>query len=76
MINKLLKMGMSLLCAAVFLFCAGLSYSGQSGDGPIIHIEQTIHTFSPVFEGEVLSHTVKALNKGTADLQIENVTHA
>jgi len=75
-VNRFLKIWLSLLCVAIFFLCGGLSYSDQGGDGPIIHIEQTTHTFPPAFEGEVLSHNFTVINRGTADLHIENVTHS
>ena len=43
--------------------------------GPVIHIDPVEHTFPAVFEGEALSHNFKVMNKGTADLEIRDVTH-
>ena len=47
----------------------------QSGQTPVIHLDQTTHTFPTVFEGEQLSHSFKLINKGSADLEILDVTH-
>jgi len=47
----------------------------QAQDQPIISLDQTAHSFPAVFEGEILSHTFTILNKGTAVLNIEKVTH-
>ena len=42
----------------------------------MIHFEGTTHTFTPVFEGEELSHTFTVFNRGTANLDIKMVTHS
>jgi hypothetical protein len=60
----------------LIVLCGGKSYSGQAQGHPIIHIDQTEHTFGMVFEGEELSHTFTVFNKGTGNLNIEKVTHA
>jgi hypothetical protein len=71
------------LKGAVIIFFLGLgllgkgqSLSAKGEQGPIIHIGTTSHTFSPVYEGEELSHTFTVLNKGTATLNIKKVTHS
>jgi hypothetical protein len=50
--------------------------SAETEGAPIIHVNETTHTFQPVFEGEELSHTFTVFNKGTIDLHINRVTHA
>ncbi|MGD8522892.1 MAG: hypothetical protein PVF56_17215 [Desulfobacterales bacterium] len=47
----------------------------RAAGNPIIHIDPVEHTFPTVFEGEALSHKFKVMNKGTADLEIKDVTH-
>jgi hypothetical protein len=51
------------------------SYSARE-EGPAIHIEQTVHTFPTIFEGEELAHSFTLYNRGTADLHIRRVTHS
>jgi hypothetical protein len=58
----------------IALFGSQLS-ADQSEQRPVIHLDQTTHTFPTSFEGEQLSHSFKLLNKGTADLEILDVTH-
>ena len=50
-------------------------FAGQSEHTPVMHLDQTTHTFPASFEGEDLSHSFKLFNKGTADLEILDVTH-
>ena len=50
-------------------------FAGQSEQAPVIHLDQTTHTFPASFEGEQLSHSFKLTNRGTADLEIWDVTH-
>jgi hypothetical protein len=52
------------------------SFSAQTENAPIIHVDKTTHIFQPVFEGEELSHTFTIFNKGTAALHIKKVTHS
>jgi hypothetical protein len=47
----------------------------SAADGPMIHIDPTTHTFLKVFEGEILSHDFVVSNRGSADLEINDVTH-
>jgi hypothetical protein len=51
------------------------SYSARE-EGPAIHIEQTVHTFPTIFEGEELAHSFTLYNRGTVDLNIKRVTHS
>jgi len=69
-----------LICAMVILFALFFLRYGEPSsaqeNGPIIHIEQIRYTFPAVFEGERLTHTFTILNRGTANLEIEKVTHS
>ena len=76
MIPTLLKVSMSLFCVLLISLCGGQAYSEQPEGRPIIHMDQTVHTFPTAFEGEELSHTFAVFNKGTAQLNIEKVTHS
>lgn len=49
--------------------------AAQSEHRPVIHFDQHTHTFPTVFEGEQLSYSFKLTNKGSADLEIRDVTH-
>ena len=60
----------------LILFWMDHSLSAETEAAPVIHVEKPIHTFSPVFEGEELSHTFTVFNKGETDLHIKRVTHA
>ena len=59
----------------IILFFPCILYSGQSVDAPVIHMDQTTHRFPTVFEGEKLSHDFIVSNRGSADLEIEDVTY-
>ena len=61
-------------CATIMLFPKGHLCQASSEDGPMIHVPETSHAFTPVFEGEILSHTFTVLNQGKADLSIKRVT--
>ncbi len=71
---KLLRAFMAFLCVTAILFQSGYLCQASSENGPIIHVQETLHVFSPVFEGEKLSHTFTVLNRGTTDLKIKRVT--
>ena len=60
----------------LILYWMDQSLSAETESAPIIHVEKSIHTFPPVFEGEELSHTFTVFNKGETDLHIKRVTHA
>lgn len=47
----------------------------RAQEGPVIHIDPITYTFPNVFEGESLSHDFVVSNRGTADLEIKDVTH-
>lgn len=74
--KNLLAVFAGLFFSMLILFCVNNSLSAETEGAPIIHVEKTIHTFPPVFEGEELSHTFTVFNKGTIDLHIKKVTHA
>jgi hypothetical protein len=71
---KLLQALVGFLCMTAILLQGSESYPASSEDGPIIHVTQISHAFSPVFEGEKLSHTFTVLNQGATDLNIKKVT--
>ena len=54
----------------------GPLFSEEGKNAPVIHVDHISHTFSPVFEGEELTHTFTISNRGTADLEIKKVTHS
>ena len=71
---KLLQIFAGFVCMTAILVNGGKSCPASSESGPIIQVRQTSHAFSPVFEGEKLSHTFTVLNQGTTDLNIKRVT--
>ena len=71
---KLLQVFVGFLCMTAILVNGSKSYPASSEGGPIIHVRETTHAFSPVFEGEKLSHTFTVFNQGTTDLNIKRVT--
>ena len=75
MINNKLKSSVCFVFLIIIFFFPGLLYTGQPENAPLIHMDQTTHTFPTVFEGERLSHDFKVFNRGTADLEIADVTH-
>ena len=60
---------------AIFFFVIISFNSAGADDGPIIYIDPTTYTFPTVFEGEPLSYDFAVSNRGTADLEIKDVTH-
>ena len=76
MVNSMVKVSVSLLYMVIIVsFIVAQNTLARAEDGPIIHIDPITHTFPAVFEGEILSHDFKVLNKGSADLEIKDVTH-
>ena len=73
---KHLRNSVILFLSMVALACVSQPLSKKNGTGPMIHFERTTHTFTPVFEGEELSHTFIVFNRGTADLDLKKVTHS
>ena len=72
--RNLLKISLSLFfLIALFLTEGQLSKTNADGHA-VIHLDQTTHAFSPVFEGEELSHTFKVFNRGEVNLDIKRVT--
>ena len=70
------KFSLKILVISFFiLFVLGPQILVRAAEGPIIHIDPITHTFPAVFEGEALSHEFEVMNKGTADLEIMDVTH-
>ena len=74
MTKSTLKTFLLLIFITAILFFMNHLCPAQSGDGPIIHMDQTAHTFPPVFEGEKLSHTFTVFNKGDTNLNIKRIT--
>ncbi len=58
------------------LACISQSLAEKKGEGPVIYLDKTSHTFPPVFEGVELSHTFTVFNRGTANLDLKKVTHS
>ena len=61
----------------LFLFFSIYSWmpAAIAENGPIIHIDPGTYNFPPAFEGETLSHDFIVANRGSADLEIKDVTH-
>jgi hypothetical protein len=59
----------------IFLFVMNLFTLALAQNGPIIHIDPITHTFPTAFEGEALSNDFVVSNRGSADLEIKDVTH-
>lgn len=69
------NMKKNLLIFLIPLLLSMQLFAVEAKSGPMIHIDPIEHTFPVVFEGEALSHEFKVMNKGTADLEIKDVTH-
>jgi hypothetical protein len=63
-----------IVLGALMFFAWVESCPAQTKAGPIIHVDQTVHTFPLVFEGETLSHSFTVFNRGTAELKMERVS--
>ena len=59
----------------IFLFIMNSDILAGDPDGPIIHIDPISYTFPSAFEGQTLSHDFIVANRGSADLEIKDVTH-
>jgi hypothetical protein len=75
MIINMIKTSIWLIFLIIFVLSGSRWLAAQSEHTPVIHLDQTTHTFPTVFEGENLSHSFKLINRGTADLEILKVTH-
>ena len=75
MIKNLIKPTTALIFLIFIVLFGSRLLAGQSENTPVIHLDQTTHTFPTAFEGEQLSHSFKIINKGTVDLEILDVTH-
>ena len=75
MIKNIIKASIVLIFLIFFVLLESRLGAAQSGQTPVIHLDHTTHTFPTVFEGEQLSHSFKLINKGSADLEILDVTH-
>jgi hypothetical protein len=71
----MIKTSIWLIFLIIFVLSGSRWLAAQSEHTPVIHLDQTTHTFPTVFEGENLSHSFKLINRGTADLEILKVTH-
>jgi hypothetical protein len=74
MIKNRVKPSTGLIFLIIIALCGSQLSADQSEQTPVIHLDQTTHTFPASFEGEHLSHSFKVFNKGTADLEILDVT--
>jgi hypothetical protein len=75
MIKNRIKPSVKLIFLIIIVLFGSRLFAEQSEHRPVIHLDQTTHTFPAVFEGEKLSYSFKLINRGTADLEIWNVTH-
>jgi len=71
---RLLQAFVGLLFLTAILANGSKSYPASPENSPVIHVRQTSHAFSPVFEGEKLSHTFTVVNRGMTDLHIKRIT--
>lgn len=65
----------NILITLITLLFAMQAMPAEAKAGPIIHIDPVTYTFAAVFEGQPLTHDFKVQNKGSADLEIKDVTH-
>ena len=72
MTKTILKISVSLLFMVIIFSLITSTYSTQNEEGPILHINQTSHTFPAVFEGEELSYSFRVFNHGKTNLEIIN----
>jgi hypothetical protein len=75
MIKNRIKPSTGLIFLIIIAIYGSQLSANQSEQTPVMHLDQTTHTFPASFEGEDLSHSFKLINKGTADLEILDVTH-
>jgi hypothetical protein len=75
MIKNLIKPSTGLILLIIIVLFGSRLFAGQSDNTPVIQLDQTTHSFPTAFEGEQLSHSFKLSNRGTADLEILDVTH-
>jgi len=75
MIKNRIKPSKGLIFLIIIAIYGSQLSADQSEQTPVMHLDQTTHTFPASFEGEDLSHSFKLINKGTADLEILDVTH-
>ncbi len=69
-----LLLGMLLLAGVFYPWTPLICAEGEKA--PMIHVDQSSHTFPTVYEGKELSHTFTLSNRGSADLEIKKVTHS
>jgi hypothetical protein len=72
-----------LITLSGFLFLWTIAFSSSSwaisneaASGPMIHVEETSHTFPTAFEGKQLVHDFFVSNLGQKNLEIKKVTHS
>jgi hypothetical protein len=75
MIKNRIKPSTGLIFLIIIAIYGSQLSANQSEQTPVMHLDQTTHTFPASFEGEDLSHSFKLINKGPADLEILDVTH-
>ena len=75
MVKNIIKPSIGFIFLIIFVLLGSRLGAAQSENTPVIHLDQTTHTFPTVFEGEQLSHSFKLINKGSADLEILDVKH-
>jgi len=75
MIKNRIQLSIGLIFLISIVLLGSRLGAEQSGHRPEIHFDQTTHTFPTVFEGEQLSHSFELTNKGSADLEIWDVTN-
>ena len=71
----MIKQSIRLIFLLIIVVSGSRLLAAQSEHTPVIHLDQTTHTFPTVFEGEQLSHSFTLINRGTAHLEILDVTH-
>ena len=59
----------------LFLLVINSNLLAGGQDGPMMHIDPITYTFPAAFEGQILSFDFIVTNRGSADLEIKDVTH-
>jgi len=77
MVIKNVSIGIMVLLFQAIIPLSGIfTYSAQTENIPVIHIDKTTPSSYRLFEGDELKHTFAVFNRGTADLKIKKITHS
>ena len=75
MIKNRIKPAIGFIFLIIMVLFGSQLSAEQSENTPVIHLDQTTHTFPTLFEDQQVSHSFQLTNRGTADLEILDVTH-